>query len=129
MKACFRVSLWLPKGKNGIRMKPVFLPMDGMGRPTAEGKEGVPSEANRREFKRHRYTQALEIQLDKPGSRYNQYEAMSLEISLGWNVGGDASCFVYGGTGGVVSRDGVTCEGYCEAQKRSHVRIRVCGSG
>jgi c-di-GMP-binding flagellar brake protein YcgR len=64
-------------------MKPVFLPMDGMGQPTAEGEEGLPSKANRRKFKRHRYTQAVEIHLDKPGSRYNPYQAMSFEISLG----------------------------------------------
>jgi c-di-GMP-binding flagellar brake protein YcgR len=64
-------------------MKPVFLPVDSMGRPTAEGEEAVPSNANRRKFKRHRYTQAVQMHLAKPGSRDNPYQAMSFEISLG----------------------------------------------
>lgn len=63
-------------------MNRVFLPMDAEGQPVQE-KPTPSQEVERRRYTRHRYASAVEIYLEKPGSRYNACDATTLEISEG----------------------------------------------
>lgn len=58
--------------------------MDQDGQPKAESEaKRPPSVVDRRKYTRHRYSKDVEIHLEKPGSRYNQYDAVSFEVSEG----------------------------------------------
>jgi c-di-GMP-binding flagellar brake protein YcgR len=69
-------------GKGWGEMNRIFLPMDAEGQPVQEeatSQQGI----ERRRYTRHRYVNRVEIYLQRPGARYNVYEATTFEISEG----------------------------------------------
>jgi hypothetical protein len=64
-------------------MKSVFLPMDAEGQPKLEEPRQSSTGAEKRRFSRHRYTNSIEIRVEDPRGRFDEFDAMTFEISEG----------------------------------------------